>query len=679
MLVRIIKECEIMELLAPAGDMKQAITCIENGCNAIYGGLKKWGARTKCSNFTFCEYNELISLCRKNNIKFYLTINALLLDDEIKEILSLFKSKKILLPDAVIVADIGLIICLRKNFPELPIHVSTQFGAYNINDIKFLESLGVTRVVLARELSITEIENICKNTSIEIEVFVYGSQCIAFSGQCLFGGILNKTSGNRGRCNSYCRRLFSCNNQIGEFFYQRDLYSLGTVEKLKKIGVHSIKIEGRYRKSEEIAEVVQNFRKSIDFNLFDNSFNGYLDPNTDFSSMFTAISPTYHTCKSPSTFLNEHDLVVTSDKNNNNVKFFSQDMTGTMFSYWKSLLYNYSEYPNNNTNLSIEYFNKDSMLIIKSRGGKKTIYKFNNCDKFLSVYQLYECISSKTNELNIEFISDVPVQTIINISSNTLNKIISEIKNISASQHQINNNTTIEFENIVYISKSIDDILRYQDNHNEEAIYQITTIEDLSKALLKFGDSKSIIYEIPILDFSNKLNIILKMLTGKRIIVNSFSQLNLTTNYKYSEIFANYTLNLWNTESVKYIKKYGVSGIIVHPEVEYTYFSNICNKLNIKSCVFGYTHLVTGYTRTCFSWLKICSRKCSNSSIIMKDILSNRTIYILCDNEFGYRKLLPSCIFITKQKLNNTKAIVDYSYFSQDYDELVEIYNDNVE
>ena len=106
---------------------------------------------------------------------------------------------------------------------------------------------------------------------------------------------------------------------------------------------------------------------------------------------------------------------------------------------------------------------------------------------------------------------------------------------------------------------------------------------------------------------------------------------------------------------------------------------SICNKLNIKSCVFGYTHLVTGYTRTCFSWLKICSRKCSNSSIIMKDILSNRTIHILCDNEFGYRKLLPSCIFITKQKLNNTKAIVDYSYFSQDYDELVEIYNDNVE
>lgn len=146
-----------MEILSPAGNNIHINVAIEEKSNAVYGGLKKWNARNNAVNFSIDEYNRNIKKLHENNIKFYLTLNTLMLDEEIENIITLLKSGKIELPDSFIVADIGLILRLKREFPNVDLHISTQFGAHNIEDLIFLEKLGVKRVILARELTLNEI------------------------------------------------------------------------------------------------------------------------------------------------------------------------------------------------------------------------------------------------------------------------------------------------------------------------------------------------------------------------------------------------------------------------------------------------------------------------------------------------------------------------------------------
>lgn len=164
-----------LELLAPAGNMDQAMRSLDAGCDALYGGLKSWNARIRAGNFSVDEYNRLMEVCKRQGVKFYLTLNTLFKDEELDAVERMFSSAGFTLPDAVIVADIGLMKMLSRNFPALDIHASTQFGAYSVADMEFLRRFRVTRVILARELTPSEIAKIRAQTDLELEVFVYGS------------------------------------------------------------------------------------------------------------------------------------------------------------------------------------------------------------------------------------------------------------------------------------------------------------------------------------------------------------------------------------------------------------------------------------------------------------------------------------------------------------------------
>ena len=179
-----------MEILSPAGNNIHINVAIEEKSNAVYGGLKKWNARNNAVNFSIDEYNRNIKNLHENHIKLYLTLNTLMLDEEIENIITLLKSGEIELPDSFIVADIGLILRLKREFPNVDLHISTQFGAHNIEDLIFLEKLGVKRVILARELTLNEINKLKKNTTLEIETFIWGSQCLSYSGLCFFGSFI---------------------------------------------------------------------------------------------------------------------------------------------------------------------------------------------------------------------------------------------------------------------------------------------------------------------------------------------------------------------------------------------------------------------------------------------------------------------------------------------------------
>ena len=163
-----------MEILSPASNLEHIKVAIDHKANAVYGGLKNWNARNKAINFTTDEYNYLIDELHKNNIKFFLTLNILMLDDEIEEVIKFLKNNK--LPDSFIVADLGLIRRLHREFPNVPLHFSTQFGCHNIDDVNYVKSLGGERAILARELTLEELNKISDNTDIELECFIWGSQ-----------------------------------------------------------------------------------------------------------------------------------------------------------------------------------------------------------------------------------------------------------------------------------------------------------------------------------------------------------------------------------------------------------------------------------------------------------------------------------------------------------------------
>ncbi len=267
-----IRENQYVELLAPAGDYDSFIAACKAGCNAVYMGLNKYNARNMAKNFDIDKYIECIKYAHVRGIKVYLTLNTLLDDSQIKEAIILVISLYYAGLDAVIVQDLGMAITLHKVLPDLALHASTQMSVYSLEQVQFLEKIGFKRVVLARELSIEEIEKICKNSNIEIEVFVHGALCVSLSGQCLLSSTIGQRSANRGSCAQTCRmkyKLYNCTDRKIEnngtyILSKKDIYGIELLEKLINAGVTSLKIEGRNKSKEYVTGTVLTYRRRLD-------------------------------------------------------------------------------------------------------------------------------------------------------------------------------------------------------------------------------------------------------------------------------------------------------------------------------------------------------------------------------------------------------------------------------
>lgn len=269
-----------VELLAPVGDFECLKAAVQNGADSVYLGGSLFNARASATNFDYGQLEEVINYCSLRNVKTHLTLNTLIKDHEFKEALELAQKAYEFGADAFIVQDIGLAKLLMKLFPEIDIHASTQMTIHNLEGVQKLEELGFKRVVLARELSIEEIEYICSNSKIEIETFVHGALCISYSGQCLFSSMVGGRSGNRGRCAQPCRLPYELieekNNGVktsdkvidkGFLISPRDLCSLEYLPDLINAGVDCFKIEGRLKTPEYVATVTRIYRKYIDMAL----------------------------------------------------------------------------------------------------------------------------------------------------------------------------------------------------------------------------------------------------------------------------------------------------------------------------------------------------------------------------------------------------------------------------
>lgn len=269
---------KIPELLAPAGNMEKAIVAMEYGADAIYLAGKAFGMRAKAGNFSQEELQEVLALAHVRGVKVYVTVNIFAHNDEIDLLPAYLEELEALGVDGIIVADVGVFSLARRHAPNTPVHLSTQANTVNYQAARFWGDVGFSRLVLARELTREEIARVRQETNVELEVFVHGAMCVAYSGRCLLSNVLTGRDANRGECAQSCRWRYAVVEETrpGEYmpieedeggthiFNSKDLRLLEYIPDLVQAGVDSLKIEGRMKSAYYVATVVRAYRQALD-------------------------------------------------------------------------------------------------------------------------------------------------------------------------------------------------------------------------------------------------------------------------------------------------------------------------------------------------------------------------------------------------------------------------------
>ncbi len=255
----------MLELLAPAGSMEALYAAVQNGANAVYLGCGTFNARQSAKNFTPQSLAEAVKYCHVRGVAVHLTLNTLVSDNEMEDAVALIKTAAEVGVDAFIVQDLGMVAQCRRVAPSVPIHGSTQMTVHSLSGVLLCEKLGMTRVVLSRELSREEIRYICAHSPIEIEVFGHGALCMCYSGQCYLSAAIGGRSGNRGRCAQPCRQSYGYGRWEPKYpLSLKDNCLVSYVRELEAMGVASLKLEGRMKRAEYVASVTAVYRKAID-------------------------------------------------------------------------------------------------------------------------------------------------------------------------------------------------------------------------------------------------------------------------------------------------------------------------------------------------------------------------------------------------------------------------------
>lgn len=269
---------KIPEILAPAGNMEKALVAMEYGADALYLSGKAFGMRAKAGNFSMEELQDVLRIAHSRGVKIYVTVNVFAHNDQIDLLPAYLTELEKLNVDGLIVADMGVISLAKEFAPSIPLHLSTQANTVNYRAAKFWEELGIARLVMARELTREEIAKVSQETKAEIEVFVHGAMCMAYSGRCLLSNVLTGRDANRGECAQSCRWRYAVVEETrpGEYmpieedeggthiFNSKDLRLIEYIPDLVRIGVDSLKIEGRMKSSFYVATVVRAYRQALD-------------------------------------------------------------------------------------------------------------------------------------------------------------------------------------------------------------------------------------------------------------------------------------------------------------------------------------------------------------------------------------------------------------------------------
>ncbi|MBE6957255.1 MAG: U32 family peptidase [Ruminococcaceae bacterium] len=254
----------MLELLAPAGSQQALVAAVQNGADAVYLGFGDFNARRNAKNFSAEEVAAAVSYCHLRGTKVFVTLNTLLTDRELPGAAEVAAQASDMGVDAVLVQDLGVLRMLRQTVPDLPVHASTQMTVHSLDGVKLCADLGMSRVVLSRELDRKQIEHICMNSPIEIEVFAHGALCMCYSGQCFFSSVIGGRSGNRGLCAQPCRLKYGWNGRADDNpLSLKDMSLAGHLDELRKMGVTCVKLEGRMKRPEYVAIVTGVYSRAI--------------------------------------------------------------------------------------------------------------------------------------------------------------------------------------------------------------------------------------------------------------------------------------------------------------------------------------------------------------------------------------------------------------------------------
>lgn len=633
------------ELLAPAGNLEILKSAIEAGADAIYIGGKKFGARAFAPNFTNEEIKQACNLCHLYDVKLYVTINTVVFENEILDFIDFVKFLYEIGIDAVIVQDIGMINIIKKLFPRLEIHSSTQMHTHNNYCVKLLKSMGISRVVLAREMSLKEIKKLDKN--IEIEVFIHGALCASYSGCCLFSSLNGGRSGNRGACVGSCRLPYKIikNGKIIKtddyVLSTKDLCSVHNIKELLDSNINSFKIEGRMKNLHYVKYVTYVYRKLIDDYYADKKIDVPEETINNLKKLFNReftkgylFEDNIYNSKSPNhigTFLGK---VVKFNKNKIYIKLhdtlYQED--GIRFTNSKKGMIVNKIY--NEKGLLVNKVDKNSICIIDNKIGLDCNDLVNKTID-MNLIKLVEEIKGKKIAIKFEVKAKINEPLIITISDGK-NKIT---ENFSVLEKAINKSTSKQeiFNKLNKLGNTpfyLDSI-----NYDLDKVFIPMTIlnearrilcEKLISARTNFLRTSNVSY---VSDFPVKnkrdINVLvrnekqLKFVLGKvdKIYVTdyelykayknknifykvprinyedlNFENENLLVSdlgalYKFSKqnnVITDYTLNVCNHESINTLSSFGSKQITLSPEItEY----NICN-YNTETIVYGRLELM---------------------------------------------------------------------------------------
>ena len=524
------------ELLSPAGNMECLKAAVSAGADAVYLAGQNFGARAYASNFTDEELIEAIKYCHLYGVKVYVTVNTMITEELVKPCIKyidfLHKSNV----DALIMSDIGMIDYARRTYPNLEIHVSTQAHIHNLEGARFVESLGIKRVVLARETDIDTLKQIKENTNIELEVFVHGALCICYSGQCLMSSLIGGRSGNKGTCAQSCRMKYSFEhegkiiNKDNYLLSTKDLNTLEYIGDLIDIGIDSLKIEGRMKSKEYVYLVTKLYRKAIDSYVENKIINIDEEEINNLKKIFNR--------KYTKGFLNKEDNNnFTNPERPNHIGTNLGKVISSKNGFVKIKLCD---------NLNV----KDGIRILnKEEDYGTTIFKMKKNNNYVE-----EAFKDDIIEIKIEKrvdVDDLVVKT-------TDYKLVNEIDKYIEEGRKIKIKGTIKCKLnepiILKLTDSVNNVEVKSDFNIEESINRPTTKEDIFNHINKLGNT---IYEFDELTIINDDNIFINIKDLNEIRREAIDKLNnkrlYQIPYKYQE---------YNIELNEYTEEFGYSYLI---------------------------------------------------------------------------------------------------------------------
>ena len=630
-----IESRHLLEILAPAGSWKQLEAAVKAGCDAVYGGLEKWNARGRAKNFSQEEYVAALRFCHESGVKFYLTLNTLVQDDELAAIVTLFSSGEVELPDAFIVADVGLMVSLRTAFPSIPLHVSTQGGVATTEDALFYRKMGASRLILSRELNFVEIENICKASGLEIEVFAYGSQCVAFSGQCMWGALLHGCSGNRGRCIGMCRDTYESGGRVGSYLYPRDLSAFGSIGKLAACGVRSVKIEGRMRRPEEIADVVTAFRKNDDPGLvakLGGNYEGFLSGEHP-KDMFSSVNP-----RGKRSVKSCFALPFSTRHPNVSLKAMCDTM-GRLVGF--------------------DY--------IDDRGGRNAIGVTldGGCEK-MSVSELSDLIRRSVSANVYEFTSDRNADERIEVPVMEMRKALAVVDAVCDVRSSLRAER-VDFspENSLCAVSSLQQLNLARDFGFSEFILPWQGEETMERVLGIIGGF-SVVWELPMVDFKHSLSTITSILNTHRqgVVVPRLPQLEALHGEFAGEVILGAGGNVWNVKTMEVLKEHKVSSAFLSPERSISEYATQLVTIGVRPIVNYWGHLPMAVSRGCFKSVGICNGECRGWTGRLRNVGKGYDVDLFCDEFADTRVFVPEKTFFSGNEIGSARKCVSFRWMN---------------